>query len=209
MISPRWSALWTRLGAQRIPDPAPLLARLAEPQRHYHTLAHVRHCLAVYDRGPVVDDAVELALWLHDAIYDPQGRDNEERSAAWCVELARDAGVGGEVIDRAGRCILATRHRHEPEDAAERLTVAVDLTILGETTACFAAYDRRIRQEYAWVPGDIYRRERARVLADFLVRPVIFPHPWWERRFGHRARINLRSAIRRLAPRPPATETTP
>jgi predicted metal-dependent HD superfamily phosphohydrolase len=155
----------------------------------------VRHCLSVYERGPVRDDAVELALWFHDAIYDPQAKDNEERSAAWCVDFARAAGIAPDVVARAERCILATRHRHVPEHDDERLTVAIDLAILGETPERFRAYDRQIRREYAWVPMETYRRERARVLRGFLERPVIYPHPWWERRYGRQARINLRRAI--------------
>lgn len=198
MIRARWSALWQRLGTTQVPDIEPLLTRLREPQRHYHTLAHVRHCLATYDHGPHRDDAVELALWMHDAIYDPQAHDNEERSATWCVELIQHAGISTAISERARRCILATRHRHDPTDEAERLTVAVDLTILGEPPERFRAYDRQIRQEYSWVPMATYRPERARVLRGFLARPMIFPHPWWERRFGQQARFNLRQAVRRL-----------
>ena len=198
MIRTRWSALWLRLGASRVPDIEPVLARLSEPQRHYHTLAHVRHCLSVYDRGPQHDDAVELALWLHDVIYDPQAKDNEERSAAWCVELGRQAGIAADVLARAERCILATRHRHLPIAGDEQLTVAIDLAILGESPEHFRTYDRQIRREYSWVPMETYRRERARVLRSFLDRPVIFPMPWFERRLGQRARFNLRQAMHRL-----------
>lgn len=194
----RWSALWRRLGVQQVPDIGPLLARLDESHRHYHNRSHVRHCLAVYDRCPQKDDAVELALWLHDAIYDPQAHDNEERSAAWCVELGRNAGIPLDVIARAERCILATRHRHLPDADDERLTVAIDLAILGEGPHRFRAYDRQIRREYAWVPMETYRRQRARVLHGFLDRPSIFPLPWFEQRLGKMARFNLRRVLATL-----------
>lgn len=198
----RWHALWRRLGAQTVPDIEPVLARLDEPHRHYHTRAHVRHCLTVYDRGPVRDDVVELALWMHDAVYDPHASDNEERSAKWCVELGHSAGIPATIVERAQRCILATRHRHLPTVDDERLTVAIDLAILGETQERFRAYDRQIRREYAWVPMATYRRERARVLRGFLERPAIFPHPWFARRLERQARINLRRAIAATASQP-------
>jgi len=194
----RWMRLWQRLGATRVPDIEPLLARLREPHRHYHNLTHVRHCLSIYDRGPRRDDVVELALWMHDAIYDPQARDNEERSAAWCSELAQDAGITAALSERARACILATRHRHIPTQPDECLTVSIDLAILGETSARFRRYDRDIRHEYAWVPLDTYRRERARVLRGFLDRPTIFPLPWFEQRHRSRTRLNLRKAMRQL-----------
>ncbi len=192
MIRARWSALWLRLGAIQVPDIEPLLVRLREPQRHYHTLAHVRHCLSVYDCGPQRDDVVELALWMHDAIYDPQARDNEERSAAWCAAMVIEASVKSAVGDRVHGCILATRHRHAPINPAECMTVAIDLAILGENQKRFQRYDQAIRREYAWVPMDTYRRERARVLRSFLDRPTIFPMAWFEQRFGKQARFNLR-----------------
>jgi predicted metal-dependent HD superfamily phosphohydrolase len=191
----RWDALWRRLGARQVPAIEPLLVRLAEPHRHYHTLTHIRHCLATYDRGPTHDDAVELALWFHDAIYDPQARDNEECSAAWCREWCKCVDVPDELEHRVVACILATRHQAEPRTACERLTVAIDLAILGETPERFRAYGRQIRREYAWVPMATYRHERARVLRRFLDRPVIYPHPWFAQRFERQARINLRRAL--------------
>jgi predicted metal-dependent HD superfamily phosphohydrolase len=200
MIRLRWVRLWQRLGAKQVPDIEPLLTRLREPHRHYHNLSHVRHCLSVYDHGPRRDDVVELALWLHDAIYDPQARDNEARSATWCSELAQDAGITAALKERAHACILATRHRQIPAQADECLTVSIDLAILGETSWRFRHYDRDIRREYAWVPLDTYRRERARVLRAFLDRPTIFPLPWFEQRLSHRARLNLRRAVAKTEP---------
>jgi predicted metal-dependent HD superfamily phosphohydrolase len=196
------------LGADPVPDIGLLFARLDEPHRHYHGRPHVRHCLSVYDQGPVRDDAIELALWLHDAIYDPHARDNEERSAVWCVELGRSAGITTDLITRTERCILATRHRHVPIVEDECLTVSIDLAILGETPERFRTYDHQIRREYAWVPMETYRRERARVLRGFLDRPAIYPHPWWERRCGRQARINLRRAVQTLGVHGPGTTAT-
>lgn len=195
MIRLRWTQLWQRLGAKQVPDIEPLLTRLREPHRHYHNLTHIRHCLMVYDRGPRQDDVVELALWLHDAIYDPQAHDNEERSANWCSALAREAGIATPLSERAHACILATRHRQIPSCDDECLTVSIDLAILGETPERFRRYDHDIRREYAWVPLDTYRRERGRVLRAFLDRPTIFPMPWYERRLSCQAHLNLRQAL--------------
>lgn len=203
MLRRRWTCLWQRLGAEVVPDIEPLLERLREPRRHYHTLAHVRHCLSTYDHGPRRDDVVELALWLHDAIYDPQAHDNEDRSADWCSALMRDAGIAAALSQRAHACILATRHRQIPSQPDECLTVSIDLAILGETSARFRRYDRDIRREYAWVPLDSYRRERVRVLRAFLERPTIFPSPWFEQRLSRQARLNLRQALAKTALNPP------
>jgi predicted metal-dependent HD superfamily phosphohydrolase len=204
----RWSALWRKLGSNQVPNIGVLLTRFGEQHRHYHTLAHIRHCLTVYDRGPSRDDVVELALWFHDAIYYPRNHDNEERSADWCREWCQCMGIATEIEERVVACILATRHQAEPRTASEALTVAIDLSILGEAPERFRAYDHQIRREYAWVPMETYRRERARVLRGFLERPAIYPHPWWERRFGRQARINLRRALQALGIHGPGTPAT-
>lgn len=128
----------------------------------------------MYDRGPQHDDVVELALWLHNAIYDPQARDHEERSADGCTDLAKSAGVSTTISAGAHACILATRHRHLPTNNAEQLMVSIDLVILGEVPKRFRTNDRAIRKEYSWVPIATYRQERARVLRSFLTRPTVF-----------------------------------
>ena len=194
----RWPSLWPGLGASSIPEVADLLQRWAEPQRCYHTTAHLAHCLATYDRNPLRDARVELALWFHDAVYDPHASDNEERSAELGLSVAVTAGLTSETIDVVAGCILATRHREPPANAAQALTLDVDLAILGETRRRFDRYDAAIRAEYAWVPEETYRRERGRILAGFAKRDDLFTTPWFRRRYMDQARANLLRAVRQL-----------
>src|SRR5262245_29954004 len=61
-----------------------LLARWGESHRYYHTVSHLGVVLAVIDEHAswAEDlDAVRLAAWYHDAVYDPHRVDNEEASA--------------------------------------------------------------------------------------------------------------------------------
>jgi hypothetical protein len=61
-----------------------LRVRYAEPHRAYHTQAHVDAMLAsLQELGETIvhPAAVELAIWYHDAVYDPAAADNEARSA--------------------------------------------------------------------------------------------------------------------------------
>lgn len=82
--------------------------RYTEPQRYYHTMAHVEEMLNYflqYQKGTRPDHrlpedgarclALELAVLFHDVVYDPKRGDNEECSADWfsafweeCRELA-------------------------------------------------------------------------------------------------------------------------
>ncbi|MFP8777498.1 N-methyl-D-aspartate receptor NMDAR2C subunit [Hydrogenophaga sp. RWCD_12] len=191
-----WQRAWAALGL-RAPDG--LIQRLldawAEPQRRYHTQQHLRECLALLE--PALDLAqhpgeVELALWFHDAVYDPQGKGNEARSADWACEALAQAGADSEAQQRVRALIMATCHDAEPMDQDARLLVDIDLAILGADPARFAEYDAQVREEYRWVPGWMYRRKRKEVLARFLAREAIYGTERFKERFEAQAGANLR-----------------
>src|SRR5438128_12245744 len=99
----RWLRYWSAAGAQGSPEPvwADLSKRYTERHRAYHTLRHIEQCLVEFDevRREAVDPiAVELALWYHDAVYDPHARDNEERSAVLAESVAAAAGLTRSMI---------------------------------------------------------------------------------------------------------------
>ena len=61
-----------------------LIALYQDGSRHYHGLSHIEALLALAEeyRAELSDpDAVGAAIWFHDAIYDSQAKDNEEKSA--------------------------------------------------------------------------------------------------------------------------------
>jgi len=94
----RWQTLWHRLGGPSNPEPifSNLQTRYSEPHRAYHNLEHIRDCLAQFDRArhlAVYPAELELALWLHDIIYDTHASDNEEKSAQWAVGTMQAANL--------------------------------------------------------------------------------------------------------------------
>ena len=162
------------MGVQRPPSCDDLLGRWQEPHRAYHTTEHLAHCLAVYDRSPYREPLVELSLWFHDAVYDPRSSTNEADSADLADQVLKSVGLQESERDTVKRCILATRHREPPRDTLEALTLDVDLGILGSGRRRYARYERGIRIEYVWVPGDDYQRERGRILHRFLTHRDLF-----------------------------------
>jgi predicted metal-dependent HD superfamily phosphohydrolase len=198
----RWDAAWHGLGAAPPEDLLPrLLARYAEPHRFYHTLQHLEECFTVLAGAAHLAEhlaEVELALWFHDAIYDPRAHDNEERSARWAEEGLLAAGVSQAIAGRVGDLVRATKHDAVPERADARLLVDVDLSILGAPEERFAEYERQVREEYRWVPEETFRQGRARILASFLERPSIYSTPWFAERLERRARANLQSSLAAL-----------
>jgi predicted metal-dependent HD superfamily phosphohydrolase len=191
-----WQRLWRELGA----DPVPmglynqLVAAWSERQRRYHTLQHLRECLAHFEAAAslaVHPAEVELALWFHDAVYDPQRADNEERSAEWAWRSMLAAGCPQEPAQRVQALVLATRGHAASDDPDTRLLLDIDLAILGAAPGRYDEYATQVRAEYAHVPDAAFRAGRARVLAGFLERPRLYATNAFHDALEHRARENL------------------
>ena len=91
---------------------------------------------------------VEMALWFHDAIYDPKAKDNEQRSAELCRRTAEEAGLPEAFGRKVYDLVLTTQHHGAPEGGDARLLVDIDLSILGRPREAFDEYETNIRKEY-------------------------------------------------------------
>ncbi len=201
----RWLEPWAALGvarSARLDDlHAQVLARYAEPQRHYHTVQHLDECFARWPelRSHAAHPAeVELALWYHDAIYDTRRTDNEALSAELARDTALSLGVSAEAARRIADLILFTRHAIEPEGPDAQALVDVDLSILGAAPARFDEYERQVRQEYAWVPEETFCKRRAGILWEFLERSRIYSTRLFRERYEAQARANLARSLKAL-----------
>lgn len=180
---------------------AALRDRYAEPHRAYHTARHIDECLMHLDlvREQCQRPAeIEIALWFHDAIYDPQATDNERRSAEWATRELESAGAAQNLSASIESLILITQHNAIPVAHDEQLLVDIDLSILGASRERFFEYEDQIRFEYSWVPDPIFRRERAKVLQHFLSRPSIYSTGSFREKLEVDARRNLAESIGRL-----------
>lgn len=181
---------------------ADLRQRYREAPRAYHNLAHLAHALAVADGlRPYADDftAVGLALWFHDAIYDPQAPagQNEADSAALANHALSPFGLPPAQRQHIQRLILATQ-THQPTTADGQVVVDADLAILAAPPAQYDAYAQAIRQEYGWVAEPAYRAGRTAVLQRFLSRPHLFHTPPQQKKDAL-ARANLTRELAQLA----------
>ncbi len=204
-LADTWDEAWKGIG--RHPPPGlrqKVQAAWSEEQRHYHDLRHLGECMALWQRwqGQALHAGeVALGLWFHDAVYDPQGADNELKSASWAARSLSAAGAGDEVAQRVFELVMATCHGEpalvtERDDAA--LLLDIDLAILGSPSERFEGYIQDIRNEYAWVPGRLYRNKRAAVLQGFAARERIYQTAPAAELLEAQAKKNLESAIYRL-----------
>lgn len=202
-LEARWLGLWERTtgGRDGRAEFAVVAGRYGEPGRHYHTLEHIGECLAELDRvrgSAARPDEAEMAIWLHDVVYDPRASDNEARSAALAERMLADAGVDAAAHARIGRLIAATTHAAVPTAGDAALVCDADLAILGAGTARYARYRRQIAEEYAWVPAPIFRARRAALLRRFLQRRSIYSTGDFRERYENAARRNLSAELQEL-----------
>lgn len=202
-LEQRWTAMWERLGAQgdasRVYND--LVAQYSEPHRAYHTLQHIEHCLDELEQARHLvenPDAVELALWYHDAIYDTKAKDSEERSVALAIEMVRNASLPDNLGQSVANLIMATKHSVTPSDSDVQLLVDIDLSILGQAEERFDEYERQVRKEYEWVSEDAFVAGRSAILKSFLDRPNIYATQFFRNKYETQARRNIARSLARL-----------
>src|SRR5215468_9451009 len=183
-----------------ISDPirAELVCAYTAPERHYHGLRHIEALLrlALACADAIADyEAMEAAIWFHDAVYETRRHDNEQRSAD--LAAARLAGTTApDRIARIAAMIRATAGHRMPDfvDAAAAqdcaLFLDMDLAILGSPAAEFEDYEHAVRREYDWVSEPQWRAGRRAVLTDFLARPAIYVTAQFRTSYEEAARRN-------------------
>jgi predicted metal-dependent HD superfamily phosphohydrolase len=169
----------------------------AGPSRFYHTIDHVQNVLETVESlgsHTRYRNAVKLATWLHDVVYDSRASDNEERSAEYAERLCEKLSIPeGRLV---ASLILRTKSHDAGDDPDAEVLLDADLAILGASEPAYRIYAEQIRREYAWVPESEYRSGRRQILAKFLSRPKIF------RLLSHleeSARHNIAAEIAQLA----------
>ncbi|CAM5547615.1 Metal-dependent phosphohydrolase OS=Streptomyces tendae OX=1932 GN=GUR47_26610 PE=4 SV=1 [Streptomyces tendae] len=197
----------TAPGAAPVPDPAPyaddLLARWQEPQRRYHTLAHLT---AVLDHIDVLAehaddvDVVRLAAWFHDAVYRPDRSENEERSARLAERALPEAGVPAAKTAEVARLVrLTVSHAPDGDDRDGQVLCDADLAVLASPPSAYAAYTAAVREEYHFVPNAAFHEGRAAILRRLLALPSLFHTPHGRREWEATARHNLTGELEMLS----------
>nr|WP_221378411.1 metal-dependent phosphohydrolase [Actinoplanes polyasparticus] len=174
-----------------------LIGRWSEPQRQYHTVAHLTAVLDVVDRFAGLaphPERVRLAAWMHDAVYDPRalGDANERDSAEFAEGLLATLGVPDATAADVARLVgLTAGHATGDDDPDGELLCDADLAVLAGDDEAYAAYTAAIRREYAHVPDEDFKAGRAQVLKALLELPSIYRLPPLREQWESKARANL------------------
>jgi predicted metal-dependent HD superfamily phosphohydrolase len=178
----------------------------AQPHRAYHDAAHLDELIALaHEHAPDLDEAEQLALLFHDAVYVPGAPrgDNERRSAALMTETLAtlthdhaDLILAKTDIDRASRIIAATTHAETPPAEAARVC-DLDLWRLAAPWEAFCRHALGIRREYLHLFADeaAFWHARNAFYASMLAKPRLFATDRFFERFEQPARANMRRAL--------------
>ncbi|HJS83698.1 MAG TPA: hypothetical protein VJ742_12770 [Nitrososphaera sp.] len=192
-LSPEWTLTETQVAAAW----ETISLRYSEPHRHYHTIEHIDEmievCFALSD-GTHDRQLLMYASIFHDFYYNPQAHDNEELSANLAYDFALKAGMDKDFADRAKKLILGTKEHWAFDDDS---AVLFDADLFRLASDRFPEHSANIRKEYSWVPDDLYREGRAKVLHSFLDREKIYQSPWGAG-YEESARKNLQTALTEL-----------
>ena len=194
----RFVALWHRcLVKPSESSPSPpwdtLERYYGETHRHYHGFSHIAHCLAQHDLTAddmQEPDAVEMAIWFHDAVHEPRALDNEARSA----ELFRYLGSSGfqrSFVERVCGLILATIHDDPPLTHDQKFIVDIDLSSFGLPWDEYLRDTEFLRREQAGTPDALYHLVSLQFLKALARRPRIFHTDYFYQRYERVARENI------------------
>jgi predicted metal-dependent HD superfamily phosphohydrolase len=183
---------------------AAVIAAWSEPHRRYHDLAHLAAVLGLIGSlaGAATDpDAVRLAAWYHDVVYDPRRDDNEQISA----ERAR-AGLRGlvpeERVAEVARLVLLTAgHDPEPQDDDGAVLCDADLAVLASPPDAYAGYASAVREEYGHLSDAEFTVGRIAVLERLLTLPRLYRLPAVADDWTPRARANMTAELTLLRQR--------
>ncbi len=178
-----------------------LLSAYSEKHRHYHTIEHVADCLRHLDTCSAQikePREVELAIWFHDAIYNPLSGKNERKSADWAASFLSINSAADGLADKVHQLIMLTKHDALPHTNDASILVDIDLAILGADAATYSVFEQAVRKEYQIIPIFLYRKKRAAVLRGFIERPFIYQNEPFKSECEQQARVNLANAISNL-----------
>ncbi len=174
-----------------------LATNYSDPLRCYHDGQHIQDCLAWLDlyRDQVADpDAVELAIWFHDACYSPDPVGHEQRGADLFRQRAA-SGMAAERLDKISRMIQLTTHQQSTQDWEQALMLDIDLASFAR---CWPAYLRdtaRCRIERKQLPDSEYCACQLDFLRQLLGREQIYYHPQFRLDHEQSARRNISRLI--------------
>lgn len=170
-----------------------------QPHRGYHDAGHLDELISLaHAHTPDLDEAEQLALLFHDAVYVPGAPkgDNERLSGLLMRATVATLRLTGVDLDRAARVIDATTHAGSPPAEAARVC-DLDLWRLAAPWEAFQQHALGIRHEYLHLFPDeaAFWDARNGFYESMLTKPRLFATDAFVVKFEAQARDNMTRAL--------------
>lgn len=195
----RFRKLWSSLVVENGRDDSQniyqtLSAHYHEESRKYHNFNHITHCLNHYDE--VSDNihcpqAVELAIWFHDVIYEAGASLNEIKSAEMFMDFSAD-NIKDSTRVMVSSMILNTVHLYELAGDAAYMN-DIDLAGIGNPWDTFYKDTINIENELKANFSDDFQS----MLNSFLIKLEERENIYYSHYFHQKLETNARQNIRR------------
>lgn len=194
----RFEALWRRCSLPNANANATqvwdnLVTRYSEKHRHYHNRKHLVFCLQLLDTAAsFVEDesALEMAIWFHDAVFEPMAKDNEERSAA-LFKIVGKNHFAPSFIDTVSNIIVATKHINDPKHNNEAYMLDIDLASIGLPWPHFRQDCDDLRAESSGIPDTNFYSGKLKFFDALVKRPRMYYTDYFFTRYEDKARENI------------------
>jgi predicted metal-dependent HD superfamily phosphohydrolase len=170
--------------------------------RYYHTLSHIDNLLAelLPVKNKISDwQTLNFSIAYHDIVYDPQNKNNEEKSAQLAYNRLSRLSVPEVQKEKCFSQIMATKGHNQSTDEDTNFFTDADLAILGARQNDYHEYSNMIRKEYRSFPDLIYNTGRKKVLRHFLRMPGIYKTEFFRNKYERQARKNLNNELDTLS----------
>ena len=179
-----------------------LLEQYESVGRFYHTLNHIQQCLTQLDaaipKAALTEEAVakvEVAIWFHDAIYEPGSSQNEALSAE-LFEKKAESFSNKEVVRDISRSIVETNHRHSPSSELSKWVVDLDLSGMGLSNEKFQNDGEFVRKELTHLSDQEYVDSQIKFFKGLLARERIYHTDYFYNQYEQPARQNIQTQLR-------------
>ena len=195
-----FQALWQRCLPEGVIDNLSidiyhrLIQAYKEPQRVYHTLKHIDGCFVMFEKVKHLvnnPEALALAIWFHDAIYELNAGNNEQRSADWF--MTETDGLFDEKLRQLVYAhIMATLHcSKEIQNHDRQLMVDIDLSSFGMPWPEFLRDSANVRRERTDISDAEFYAKQCGFQKELLERPRFFQSDYFFEHYEKQARRNL------------------
>ena len=140
-----------------------------EKTRFYHNMSHleqmikdVQNNITFSDLSLVEKHTLLLGIFLHDVIYYPKKKDNEDQS----IKFFKQAYIGKDpiMVKKVSDLIEVTKYRKRPIEKLQKIFWDADNAGFKKGYNVLLDNEAKIRKEFAFVSSQVYKENRIKFL---------------------------------------------